>query len=137
MAPEPAPRPAPAPAPEAGCPRCAAHLRPGAPWCTQCFLDLRAAPAPDPVTAATPAPALEPYDAYWPCDACGTRTALQDVACAGCGRPFLGALQSEQPVVALPVVGDLTRMSGAQRIGLALAVVVAVMLLTAVLGVLP
>jgi hypothetical protein len=37
------------------CPRCGAGVRADAPWCTQCFLNLRT-PAPEPVTALEPTP---------------------------------------------------------------------------------
>ncbi len=30
----------------AACPRCGAHVRPGADWCTLCYADLRPAPVP-------------------------------------------------------------------------------------------
>ena len=46
----------------ARCPACAAALRPGAPWCTLCYTDLRPAPEPEPgavpraVPTATTAP---------------------------------------------------------------------------------
>jgi hypothetical protein len=30
------------------CPQCGAAVRPAAPWCTQCYFDLRPAPAPEP-----------------------------------------------------------------------------------------
>ena len=39
------------------CPSCGAALRPGAPWCTLCYTDLR--PKPDPV-APSPAPPVTP-----------------------------------------------------------------------------
>ena len=40
---------------EPRCPRCAALVRPEAPWCTLCYADLR--PAPEPEPAPTPASA--------------------------------------------------------------------------------
>jgi len=45
-------------APASRCPACAAALRPGAPWCTLCYADLR--PAPEPAPALAPAPARQP-----------------------------------------------------------------------------
>lgn len=38
------------------CPSCAATLRPGAPWCTLCYADLRPAPEPEPVPVLAPEP---------------------------------------------------------------------------------
>jgi hypothetical protein len=56
-----------------GCPRCGAHARRGAQWCTLCYADLRPAPPrsrraepvletvpPTPTTAPTPAPTTAP-----------------------------------------------------------------------------
>lgn len=130
------------------CPRCAAALRPGAPWCTQCFLDVRPAPprhrarlpdpepGPEPGPAAAAAPA-EPGGARWPCAACGARNPLAATSCDGCGAGFLdGVHAGAAGSLALPVVGDLTRLSPARRMALAAAVVVVVMLLTALLGLL-
>lgn len=129
------------------CPRCAARLRPDAPWCTQCFLDLQA-PATAPPVPARAAPseparaAPEPYDEdddepRWPCSACGTRTRLSESSCRACGLGFLaGESDAGTPVLPLPLIGDLSRLSTARRVGLALLVVLLVMLITAVLGVL-
>lgn len=116
------------------CPRCSAALRPGAPWCTQCFLDVRPAPA-----RAAPRPDPRPHleGAQWPCTACGAVNPLSAVACDGCGAGFLdGAHASGTAPLALPVVGDLGRLSSAQRLALAAGTVVLVMLLTALLGLL-
>ena len=123
----------------AACPRCSAHLRPGAPWCTQCFVDLRpaqgSAPSPPPVHDDDHPDDGEPPPG-WPCTACGARSPMADATCRGCGLPFLGALpDAGPPVFLLPVVGDLTRLSGAQRIGVAMLLVLLVMAVTAALGV--
>lgn len=50
---------------EQRCPNCAALVRPGAPWCTLCYADLRPAPAQLDARPATPAldPALDPLTA--------------------------------------------------------------------------
>jgi len=37
------------------CPRCGAHVRTDAPWCTLCYADLRPAPAPAAATVTVPA----------------------------------------------------------------------------------
>lgn len=141
------------------CPSCAATLREGAPWCTLCFADLRPAPAPAAVELAVPAaaayglPAPDPLtdtvadlgtpqaagapDPTWPCATCGAANGLTADVCAACGAGFLAGLrESEAPLLALPVVGDLGAMSRAQRLGLAAVLVLAVVVLTALLGLL-
>jgi len=45
-------------APASRCPACAAALRPGAPWCTLCYADLR--PAPETPAEPAPAPVRQP-----------------------------------------------------------------------------
>lgn len=135
------------------CPHCRAAVRPGAPWCTLCHADLRP-PPPEPVRApvltvpptatyghpaldplTAPAvtlglPARTPANATWPCLTCRTDNALSAPTCSACGAGFLAGLrEAEGPLLELPGVGDLTKMSRAQRLLLALAVVVAVSLL--------
>src|SRR3954452_7192337 len=39
------------------CPSCAAAVRPDASWCSQCYADLRPAPAPAPAPPPAPPPA--------------------------------------------------------------------------------
>jgi hypothetical protein len=179
------------------CPACGAAVRPGDPWCTLCYADLRPAappavevPVPDPLTGpvagqpagsayppappdplavlppATPDPLTAPLtgpvagqpagSAYspappdpltaplaaisgptWPCSTCGTVNPLDRDACVGCGAAFLSAVrEQESPLLTLPVVGDITRLSRMQRFALAGGVVVAFLLLTLLLGVL-
>lgn len=130
------------------CPHCRASVRPGAPWCTLCHADLRLAPEPavpaptaaaPAATAAVPAaPAIRPDgEATWPCTTCGARNALRADACAACGAGFLAGLRdSEGPLLEIPGVGDLTRMSRGQRMLLAFGVVLAVIALVALLGLL-
>ena len=131
------------------CPQCAGAVRPEAPWCTQCWADLR--PAPEPVAAvqpATPDPS-EPSDGPvgvptgkrrlggWPCSGCGTVNGVELDACVACGTGFLAGLKHDQPpLLALPGIGDVTRLSRAQRLGLAGGVVLGVLLLVALLGLL-
>ena len=147
------------PAASARCPSCAATLRAGAPWCTLCFADLRPVaapapvelpvpgaaaygpPAPDPLTAPTaelaPAPTAATPNPTWPCATCGAANGLTSDVCASCGAGFLAGLrETEAPLLGLPVVGDLGAMSRAQRLGLAAALVLAVVVLTALLGLL-
>jgi len=57
--------------------------------------------------------------------------------CGGCGAAFLaGVRTAEGPLLALPVVGDLSALQRSQRLGLAFAVVLVVVALTALLGLL-
>ncbi len=142
------------------CPACAAALRPGAPWCTLCYADLRlaAAPEPEPVVArvtargdvgldplTAPAQALglpashaavpEPAASSWPCTACETSNPYAVSVCAACGSAFLAGLrEAEGPLLELPGVGDLTKLSRGQRLGLAAGVVLAISVLTALMG---
>ena len=148
------------------CPHCRAAVRPGAPWCTLCHADLRPPPpAPEPVALSIPptasygAPALDPLTApaaalglpgraqpapappagepTWPCSTCGATNMLSADACSACGAGFLSALrETEGPLLELPGVGDLTRMSRAQRMLIAFGVVLAFIALTALLSLL-
>lgn len=147
------------------CPACSASVRPGAPWCTQCYAELRSEPAApaSPALPAAPsaAPSLSPAlpaalaptsaapqpvpaqrllpgdEPAWPCASCSTSNPITLDACATCGAGFLAALKAtEEPLLVLPVVGDLAALSRAQRLGLAAGVVVLVVLLTALLGLL-
>ncbi len=134
------------------CPRCAAALRPGAPWCTLCHLDLRPPepePPPvvfDPLTAPLseleapegPVPATGPEPAKgWPCGTCRATNPIDSDTCTSCGAGFLAALKAgEEPLLVLPGVGDLTQMGRGHRMLLAGAVVLAFVLLTLVVGLL-
>ena len=151
---------------ETRCPHCRAAVRPGAPWCTLCHADLRPVPEPEPASLPVPtlpptasygAPALDPLTApaqalglppstrtppvplaaTWPCATCGTANPLAAADCAACGAGFLSTLRDgEPPLLELPGVGDLTRLSRAQRLGLAAGAVVVVLVLVALLGLL-
>jgi hypothetical protein len=140
-------------------------VKPGAPWCTLCYADLRVpaevsvpaepvsvsmgAPvsvpavaetlAPDPyldapVMAAPPVARAEPTG--WPCTQCGARVPLADDACGTCGAPFLPT--DTMPSLALPVVGDLSRLDRGQKIAatvvLALVVTAALVALISIAG---
>lgn len=134
------------------CPHCRASVRPGAPWCTLCHADLRpppepvlAAPAPvvrplDPLTAPAPAlglPARDGNEPTWPCTTCGAANPIAANACTACGAGFLAGLrESEAPLLELPGVGDLTKMSRAQRLGIAFGAVVAFIVLATLLSLL-
>lgn len=141
------------------CPKCSAAVKPGDPWCTLCYADLRPPappppPVPPPVAAdplVDPLPTLipsvvrgpDPLTAplaaldgpTWPCATCGTTNAIDRDTCAGCGSPFLSALRdSEGPLLELPVVGDITRLGRGQRFALAGGVVLVFLLLTLLIG---
>jgi hypothetical protein len=122
------------------CPRCSAAVRPGAPWCSQCYAP---AGAPDPSTAEVPpasvADRTSPLPAptgTWPCSACSQPNDLALPACAGCGTPFLAAVRDGAPTVVLPVVGDLLALSPARRVAVAVAVVLLFLLGSALLALL-
>jgi hypothetical protein len=73
--------------------------------------------APDPildgpVTKAAPIARVQP--AGWPCLGCGSIVPMDDDTCTGCGRPFLASDSALS--LALPVVGDISRMDRGQRI---------------------
>ena len=128
------------------CPHCAGAVRPEAAWCTQCWADLR--PTPEPVKLATaPAAAFAPPVGGaqvpsvgrglggWPCSGCGTVNAVEVNACVACGTGFLAGLrQNEPPLLALPGIGDVTRLSRAQRLALAGAVVLVMVVLVVMLS---
>lgn len=152
------------------CPQCRATVRAGAPWCTQCYLDLRPAPEPELEPAAVPmakradatgihatgieatgsevtandaqvaqtdADRADPEaaTATWPCTTCGATNAITADACAACGAGFLARLRdTEPPLLTLPGVGDVSKLSRAQGVGLAAGIVFAVILLVALLG---
>lgn len=159
------------------CPACSAALRPGAPWCTLCYADLRAPePEPEPPTppsatgghagqshrfdpltapvqdlgipgrhatvgsvdtATSEADQDGPQTPTWPCTACEQPNPLSAAACATCGTDFLASLrEAEEPLLRLPLVGDIGRFSRTQRLGLAALVVLTLIVLTAVLGLL-
>lgn len=88
--------------------------------------------APDPILDAP----LERPAPTWPCVQCGTVVPLDDELCPNCGARFLGG--SDTPAIALPMVGDVTRMSTGVKYAFAGVAAVAVfgvlVLLMVVLG---
>lgn len=119
------------------CPRCAASARADAPWCTQCFLDLRT-PVAGAVRAADAVriPAAPPA-AAWPCPTCGAANALASDLCAGCARPFLGELRgTDLALLDLPGARGLAALTRAQRFGVAFGFVVVLLLFLTGLGLL-
>ena len=85
-----------------------------------------------PTGAATATPLAEPT---WPCSTCSATNPIAADACLACGAGFLAGLrESEGPLLELPGLGDLTRMSRGQRMLVAFGVVLAFIALTAVLA---
>jgi hypothetical protein len=92
----------------------------------------QAASAPTP--AAVPPPAEPAADPTWPCSSCGAINPLAATHCAVCGAAFLAGVAAEsRAALVLPVVGDLTKMSRAQRLLGAVTVVVILVLFVAML----
>ena len=130
--------------PLTACPACGAALRPGAPWCTLCYADLRPTPEPDPVPTieayAEPAPAPltvsqppagtdppvatdPPAGPTWPCSRCDRRNGFALDACTACGASFLAAVRDDGVALDVPGIGDLMTMSRGKRLGLAFGAV--------------
>ena len=87
------------------------------------------------VTAAAPATGAVPVEGpSWPCSSCGAVNPMASDVCAACGRHFLAGVRDESPLLELPVVGDITRLGRGQRIAVAFGVVLAVVVLTMLLG---
>ncbi len=111
------------------CPTCRAVVRPGAPWCPLCHLDLRPAVQPVAGTVGQRAVAVtggsqghgrHALVCGWPCLACNTLNELEAATCVTCGSGFLAELHAD-PVapLRLPVVGELSKLSRAARTGIA------------------
>ena len=137
------------------CPSCGAAVRPDSPWCTLCYADLQPPAAePEPVpeavpepVATTPAPPPVPpvpaaapsatptANPTWPCTSCGTPNSFDRDTCSKCGTGFLAAAHDSGPLLELPVVGDIARLSRAQRLALVSGVVLVFIALTLIIGV--
>jgi predicted amidophosphoribosyltransferase len=123
------------------CARCSAAVRPGAPWCTQCYAPAGTTAGTAAGTAAATAvpqatAVVRTSTATWPCSACSQPNDLALPACEGCGTPFLSAVRAGRPTAVLPVVGDVLALTPARRVGLALVTVLVLLLTTAVLALL-
>ena len=137
------------------CPSCGAAVRFGDPWCTLCYADLRppappepAEPTSPPPPAYTPAPPRGPdpltaplhavtspvTGPSWPCSSCGTINPMADDVCSACGQHFLAGARDDTPLLDLPVVGDLTKLSRGHRFAIAAGFVLALVLLTFLVG---
>lgn len=157
------------------CPSCGAALRPGSPWCTLCYADLRPKPppsahpltpdtvppnaayglaAPDPLTqplldfipAAVPVPPVAPVPAAprptlpvgtWPCATCGSPNQLEASSCSACGAGFLAGTTA-RPTLVVPGVGDLSQLTRSQRLlvaaAAALVLILPIVLITALMS---
>ena len=83
-----------------------------------------------------PAPSTGSSAGTWPCSACSQPNDLLLAACERCGTPFLAAARDARPTLVLPVVGDLLALSPVRRVGLAVCLVVAFVLVSALLALL-
>lgn len=105
-----------------------------------------AVPAVDHLVAAEAAPtvdgevtagddAAEPVEdeATWPCPRCAADVAISLDACDTCGAGFLAGAAG-QVSTRLPLVGDMTKMSSAQRLGVGIGISVALMIVVVVLA---
>lgn len=73
----------------------------------------------------------------WPCTACGQPNPFAAAVCAVCGTAFLATLRDgEEPLLTLPLVGDIGRFSRMQRLGLAALAILLALMLTGVLSLL-
>ena len=150
--------------PEAGtdrCPQCRGLVRPDAPWCTQCWTDLRPAPpepepSPEPAASLVPAPTAAPEGTAaapagglptgdrpvrrglggWPCTVCSAVNAIDLDTCTECGAGFLAGAAGAEPGLVVPGIGDLTKVSRAQRLAMAGGIALLFMVLVALLGLL-
>lgn len=84
-------------------------------------------PAPAQVTPAVVAVVVAvagQVPVTWPCVQCGAANSMTLMACTDCGIDFLAAERSgNTPMLVLPIVGDIGKLSRGQRIGLAFAAV--------------
>lgn len=136
---------------QAHCSECGATVAPDAPWCTLCFAPtLVPEPVPAPAATAHTAAAAEDASLYpqitaasfeppatsWPCAQCGAQVPMSSDVCAACGAGFLAA--GTLPTLRLPLVGDLSTRSKAQRFAIAgavgLGVAVVLVAIIALLG---
>ena len=91
-------------------------------------------PGPDPLTGPLEGAAAPVEGPSWPCSSCGAVNPMASDVCAVCGQHFLAGVRDESPLLELPVVGDITRLGRGQRIAVAFGVVLAVVVLTMLLG---
>jgi hypothetical protein len=88
----------------------------------------RPEPRPEPRPAAA---------ASWPCTSCSAANPLDADRCGACDTPFLADLSRAEPaLLVLPVVGDVGRLSRAQRVLFGLGASVGAVAVTGVLGLL-
>ena len=112
----------PSPVAPVRCPSCGAARKPAAPWCTQCYADLRAAPAPPVRSGAPDVPRPQRAPSGWPCTTCGLVNELARPTCAACGTAFLAALRDGGSAVSAGA--RLVRLPARRRVLLALSLAV-------------
>jgi ribosomal protein L40E len=75
------------------------------------------------VAAATASEEVVEQDGpAWPCINCGATVPMAADVCPECGKGFLAGLVGTTPTLVLPVVGDITTKSPAQRYAIAAAI---------------
>jgi hypothetical protein len=86
-------------------------------------------------TPATDEAIVDPEEsaATWPCPRCGADVAFSLDACDTCGTGFLSGA-SGQVSTKLPLVGDMTKMSGTQRLGVGIGISIALMIVVVVIA---
>jgi hypothetical protein len=93
-------------------------------------------PPAEAIAAPAPLPGVvdrAPDAATWPCSRCGAHVPLLLDACGECGAGFLaGAIPP--PTMSVPIVGDVSRLSKAQRFGLAAGLATGIVLVFLVLA---
>jgi hypothetical protein len=90
---------------------------------------------PDPLTAPLASVTSPVTGPSWPCSACGAVNPMAEDTCSDCGMHFLAALKADQaPLLELPVVGDLTKLSRGHRFAIAFGVILVFVVLTLLLG---
>jgi hypothetical protein len=81
--------------------------------------------------AAPVAPAAE--EPMWPCPGCGTSVPMSLDHCNSCGAGFLAGA-SDGNTVRVPLIGDVSKISSGQKLGLGIAVAIGLMLLILILA---
>jgi hypothetical protein len=86
--------------------------------------------AENPVVAAAQVQAAE---LTWPCPSCGTSVPMSLDFCNSCGAGFLAGA-SDGNTVRVPLIGDVSKISSGQKLGLAIAIALGLMLVILVLA---
>jgi hypothetical protein len=71
----------------------------------------------------------------WPCGSCASANPLEAAVCGVCGAAFLEAVtRTEPPLLVLPLLGDLSRMTKLHWFGLGAALLLLAVVLSVLLG---